>query len=70
MFQQNLCVLFHIQVKFKGRIFNKMYMPLKPTKFGVKIGPDVMTMVTYNNLKYTLGAKKPKFPQMVFTLIL
>ena len=37
-----------------------MYMLLKLAKFGIKhIGPDVMTMVTYN-LKYTLGTKKPK----------
>ena len=27
-----------------------------------RYGPDVMTMVTYNNLKYTLGTKKLKFP--------
>ena len=45
-------------------------MPLKLAKFGIKIWARCNDNGYLQQFEIYLGTKKPKFPQMVFTLIL
>ena len=55
--------LFHLQVKFKGRISYKMYMLLKPTKFGIKIWARCNDNGYLQQFEIYLGNKETSFPK-------
>ena len=61
-----MSVLFHLQVKFKGCVFNKMYMPLKLAKFGIKIWARCNDNGYLEQFEIYLGAKRPVSPNGLY----
>ena len=60
-------ILFHLQVKFKGHLSYKIYMPLKPTKFGIKIWARCNDNGYLQQFEIYIGNKETKvFPNGLY----